>query len=177
MKLNKKDRWYISAIILIVVYLLSFFIINQGFVTEIRIIEIDFLLTYLGLFIGFAITIYTFGISILENIKNSIIESEQITEDKRQKFLNSILNGFVELKQDILVITISFIVVIVLSFVSKLFICIGDLKLTIYEFYSSIIDPVYLSIFIISIITLLDLLFSLFNVSEIYLHLFKQVKK
>jgi hypothetical protein len=165
-----------AIIISLIIFGLSWIIIFCLKLKEIKILQEDFLFTYLGVFLGFALTIYTFGISMLESIKTAIDNADEqiISENKKKKFFNSILSGFNELKDNILFITFSFLSIVVLALLKnikypdKLQLFLDKIK------PYHLLETIYLSIFLISILIIFDLLYSMFNISEILLEIIRK---
>jgi len=165
-----------AVIIVLVVVVISWAIVNCVQLSEIKILQEDFLFTYLGVFLGFAITIYTFGISILDSIKSSIesTEDEILPPERKKKFFNALLSGFHELKSNILFITYSFLIVVVLVIIKNVKYP-DNIQILLKKLdYYCLLETIYLSIFILSILIIFDLLYSMFNLAEIALFIIKK---
>lgn len=172
-----KNKNKIKALIIILIILgFSWAIIYFLKLNNIKIIQEDFLFTYLGVFLGFALTIYTFGISMLESIKSTIetTDEEILTSSKKKEFFTSILAGFYELKSDILFITYSFLIVVLLTLIKNL--VLTERLKNILEGLNSyyLLESIYLAIFLLSLLIIFDLLYSMFNLAEISLYIVKR---
>jgi hypothetical protein len=172
-----KSRNKLKAIIIILgIVIISWTIVYCLKLTDVKILQEDFLFTYLGVFLGFALTIYTFGISMLETIKTAIenTDEEILTKVKKKEFFNSIISGFNELKSNILFITFSFLIIVFLTLIKNIKypdsfqILFDRIKL----YYP--LETIYLAVFLISILIIFDLLYSMFNIAEISLFIIKK---
>lgn len=157
---------------ILVILLASFYSVNNYDISNIKIVDNEFILTYLGIFLGFAITIYTFGVSMLDSIRSNIDLKDDITTAQKARFFKKLLKGFKELKQDIWLMFICFLIVIIFS-IGKQIEALGFLKeIEITDTFSFKIDKgINLSIFILSLWATYDLMKALFNVSEIQFEL------
>jgi len=157
---------------ILVILLASFYSVNNYDISNIKIVDNEFILTYLGIFLGFAITIYTFGVSMLDSIRSNIDLKDDITTVQKARFFKKLLKGFKELKQDIWLMFICFLIVIIFS-IGKQIEALSFLKeIEITDTFSFKIDKgINLSIFILSLWATYDLMKALFNVSEIQFEL------
>jgi hypothetical protein len=171
----KAKRKLKSIIIIAFVFAFSWWVVTFLDLTKIKILEEIFLFTYLGVFLGFALTIYTFGISILENIKKPIIEADtkDIDEQKKGIFFNSIISGFNELKANIIFITYSFILVVILAILQNIQYPSSFTEVILFITHIRVVQAIYFSIFILSVVIIVDLLLSMFNLAEISLYIIK----
>ena len=164
--MDKKRATSLLGILFVLV--VSLYVVNNYDVSNIKIVDNEFILTYLGIFLGFAITIYTFGVSMLENIKININQKEDLDPKTKAKFFRKLLNGFKELKIDIWLIFYCFLAVVIFS-ISKFIPVISFLEsVEIIDGYPfKIRESINLTIFILSLWAIFDLMKALFSVSEI----------
>ena len=112
MKISAKNIWQI-ILVMIISLLISLFLTR-----EIKLLDVDVLITYIGILIGFSITIYTFGLSFLSPIKTEIAKSKIIKEEDKQPTFDGLVNGFEELKEDVWIISYCLIGIILVMVVN-----------------------------------------------------------
>jgi hypothetical protein len=127
------------------------------------------LFTYFGVLIGFSLTIYTFGLSMVTDIKSNIQKLEKLSEDKKDKMLISLLNGFSEIKEDIWLIFYSIIGVIYFGVAKEI---INPFGWEVEKFM--IPETINITLFITTTIAMFDIMRTLFNLSEINLALIRK---
>jgi hypothetical protein len=126
------------------------------------------LFTYFGVLIGFSITIYTFGLSLVSNIKDKIITNSKLNQTEKNKIQKNLFTGFTEIKDDIWIIFIALISVIIFS-IAKLIENPFDFDVEKYK----IPETINLTLFIITSIAMWDIIKTLFNLAEINFELNK----
>ena len=77
----------------------------------------NFLLTYLGVFIGFCLTIVTFDISIILGILEKC--SQQKSGDQMKRIKGITRGIYKELKQNLLALFVFFVIIVFLEFTTK----------------------------------------------------------
>jgi len=142
------------------------------------ILETNNMIAYTGAMMGFALTIYTFGISILGQIKDLIKKSVKIKDENKNDYLDKLLSAFHELKEDVGAIAITLIIVVVASTIQSLnnfnnyandflkqFTTIG---------YFNLYTTVKMFSFLLSSWMFIDLTKAMLNISQFYQELIKQ---
>ena len=82
-KKNRYMRIIIPIIIAVAVTIVSSFIIKNSDIELLSIFKPVSLFTYFGVLIGFSLTIYTFSLSMVSDIKNNISTLKDKTEDEK----------------------------------------------------------------------------------------------
>lgn len=145
-----------------------FFYVKQK--QEIKAIGYDFLLGYLGLYIGFALTIYTYIIGGVGRISEKVEQKNLFKGDKEkeEKFFNSIRNGLREFKEDTYIIVGAYFVVCFFLLFDYAVQNVDFLK-GIKEAYSNyyISETVRLSVLLTSVLAAYDLVKGMFSVTEL----------
>ena len=161
--MKKLYRWTktIATIILIIAFA-NWLVVNT-IVEGYPIFDTVAVFTYFGVLLGFAITIYTFGLSMAENIKNGINKLQTSSEEKK-KMIESLVSGFNEIKQDIYAIFVSMIIVIGGSIAKNI---INPFGWTVEKW--QVPETLNLGLFFVSTYCMYDIITTLFNLSEINL--------
>ena len=121
------------------------------------------LVEYYGLFLGFGLTIYTFIISIFDNIIKRIDSNKKI--QTKEKIVNGLFNGIRHLKQDVIGIFIVFVIEIVLLILEN----------NLSDYVDCYITFKY-ALFLYSITILFDICRVLFGIADVSLSLLKNRK-
>lgn len=141
---------------------LSFWIVKSDLISYGYFIKTEFLFTFLGVFIGFALTLYTYITSQFDKMKENLTEklknSPEILED-RLKLLPDL---HAEIKDDILLLIYSLIIVVAISIGDKVLIELNDLWNEVVNLSNSIL----LAVFILSVFALWDLVKTSFAISD-----------
>ena len=155
-----KKKYWVLIYIWLIIFLLSFFaiffdIINPGF-----FIQPEFLFTFLGVFIGFAITLYTYCATMFDKVNANLEQdfSGDIIKQKK-KILKEI---YEEIKDDIVFLFIGLLVVVLVTIIKPFFI---ELKIKT-EWYTYIDDALLFSVFILALFAIKDLISVSFKISE-----------
>lgn len=159
MKIRKVSL--IVFIIFISVFIASAVLVKYTKINVSKISDDSFLFTYLGIFLGFALTIFTFIVSMVDKIKASIEKDDKKTVDEKKETQNKIISFYSELKDDIYFIFYSFLIVIVISLFENV-INIPNFILS----KDQILIAIKLEIFLLSIYAIYDLCSSAFKISE-----------
>jgi hypothetical protein len=69
--------------------------------------DFENIVSYIGVLIGFAITIYTFGVSMIETIKRLIFRNRKLTPETKKASFEGIIKAFDSFKEDVLAIALS----------------------------------------------------------------------
>ena len=127
-------------------------------------IDTTFLFTFLGVFIGFALTLYTYITSTFENIKRTINRKYKDKEEIRNTKLQLLPVLHTEIKDNILFLIYSLIVVVLLA--------ITETYTSTLSLFGSccttqhIKNSILFSIFMLSVYALKDLVSTSFAISD-----------
>lgn len=166
--MKKIKRYIVPIIVVFTTFVSSYFLIQNSEIELLTIFDTISLFTYFGVLIGFAITIYTFGLSMIAEIKKNIDKINGLTESDKKTMFRNLRNGFRQIKQDIWLIFIGIILVIIFSVLKDITNPFGW-KIEKYQ----IPETVNLSLFILSTIAMYDIMKTMFNLSEINMELIK----
>jgi hypothetical protein len=167
-KKNKYIRILIPIIITVIVTIISNVIIKYSDIELLSIFKPVALFTYFGVLIGFSLTIYTFGLSMISDIKNNISTLKNKTKEEKQLMFNGLRSGFSQIKQNIWLIFWAILIVILMAVLRNI---INPFGWNIEEY--QIPDTINLSLFFLSTISMYDIMKTLFNLSEINMELIK----
>jgi hypothetical protein len=170
MKIYKNTiRKIISVSIIIGIIIVSNILVRNTKVSSYSIFNTANLFTYFGVLIGFAITVYTFGLSMVADIKEKIDKKEKFADDKKRTMYNSLINGFSQIKSDIWLIFYSIIIIIIFAIAKEITNPFGwDVEIYM------IPESVNLALFITTTIGMWDIMYTLFNLAEINFELNKE---
>jgi len=166
--MRKIKRYFIPIIVVLTTFISSYFLIQNSEIELLTIFDTLSLFTYFGVLIGFAITIYTFGLSMIAEIKKNIDKISGLTDSDKKTMFRNLRNGFRQIKQDIWLIFIGIILVIIFSILKDITNPFGW-EIEKYQ----IPETVNLSLFILSTIAMYDIMKTMFNLSEINMELIK----
>ena len=166
--MKKIKRYFIPIIVVLTTFISSYCLIQNSEIELLTIFDTLSLFTYFGVLIGFAITIYTFGLSMIAEIKKNIDKISGLTDSDKKIMFRNLRNGFKQIKQDIWLIFIGIILVIIFSVLKDIINPFGW-KVEKYQ----IPETVNLSLFILSTIAMYDIMKTMFNLSEINMELIK----
>lgn len=168
---KKVKRQIISFLIIGIIGIISNFLVRDTIVSTFSIFDTTNLFTYFGVLIGFALTIYTFGLSMVTDITNKIDANTKFTKDQKSKIYESLIEGFNQIKNDIWLIFYSILIVISFSIAKEItnpfILNVETMKIP---------ETVNLTLFITTTISMWDIMQTLFNLSEINLELHKKEK-
>ena len=166
--MKKARRYIIPLIIVFLAMVFSYFLVHYTEVELLTIFDTFSLFTYFGVLIGFAITIYTFGLSMIGDIKKHIDDIEKLTDDDKRQMFTKLRHGFSQIKQNIWLIFVGIVLVIIFSILKDIENPFGW-KVEKYQ----IPEVVNLTLFILSTIAMYDIMKTMFNLSEINMELIK----
>ncbi|WP_276379892.1 hypothetical protein [Flavobacterium sp. H4147] len=144
--------------------LVSYFVVISNVVSYQYFIETNFLFTFLGVFIGFALTLYTYLTSMFENMKKIIRtkHSEDVkTRDEKLKLLPLL---HLEIKENIIFLIYALVFVVLVAVLNEAIMSIDLCTLNIE--ISDIKNASMLTVFILSILSLIDLVQTSFTISD-----------
>lgn len=153
---------------MILTILCSYWLVQNTEIEKYAIFDTPAVFTYFGVLLGFSITVYTFGLSMTENIKKGILTLENLSNEKKKALIQKIIDGFKEIEDDIWAIFWSILIVIIASIAKNVVNPFGWQveKLQIPE-------VVNLTLFVFSTFCMYDIMKSLFNLSQVNLILLK----
>ena len=164
LRINKRHVW--TIIILITLIVISFFIVRLTDFSKLELFSPLSLFTYFGVLMGFSLTIYTFGLSMVVDIKSNINSLKELSTAEKDNLYDKLVSGFKEIKQDVWLIFM--LIIFVVSF--------AILREIENPFDYQIPETFFLSTFLISTLAIFDIMKTLFNLSEINLELLKKKK-
>lgn len=167
MNKNRK-RILLSLLVIVLLAIVSNIIVRNSNIAMFSMFETSNLFTYFGVLIGFSLTVYTFGLSMVSDIKNKINDHEKLNTIQKEKMLNSLISGFVQIKEDIWLIFYSIILIVAFGFLKEI---PNPFGWEVDKF--KIPDTINLTLFITTTISMCDIMKTLFNLGEINLELNK----
>jgi hypothetical protein len=153
-----------AAVIMVLVAALSFCLVSFTDAERTAIGSFEFLFGYVGILLGFSISIYTYGVQLLAGIADNIAHSG-FDDAKKAAFFDGLFDGFKELKEDIWLISFCLALLIALKVADALF-CDETTK--------AVVATLSIWAFVMCNWSIFDLAKSLFNVSEISITLLKK---
>jgi len=170
MKKQKKiNRKLLALLLIIVISLISNWIVRNSSISTFSMFNFVNLFTYFGVLIGFSLTIYTFGLSMVTDIKNNIEKLDKLSKDDKENILERLLSGFSEIKEDIWLIFYSIIGVIFFGVAKEIVNPFG------WEVEKYMIpETINITLFMTTTIAMFDIMKTLFNLSEINLELIRK---
>jgi hypothetical protein len=171
MKKEKIKRILLTLVIVFIIGVLSNYLVLTTPVSSFSIFETDNLFTYFGVLIGFALTIYTFGLSMVSDIKSKIDTHKEFSEAEKKEMYLNLVSGFGEIKEDIWLIFYSILIVIGFGIAKEI---PNPFNWQVQKF--DLPNTANLTLFITTTIAMWDIMRTLFNLSEINLELNKNDK-
>lgn len=172
MRKTKIYRMAITIIIVSAVSIISNLLVNATPISTFSIFETTSLFTYFGVLIGFALTIYTFGLSMVSDIKHKIEMLDKLNPKEKTDMYDKLVCGFTEIKEDIWLIFYSILVIICFAIAKEVPNPFGW-NVSQYK----LPETANLTLFITTTIAMSDIMRTLFNLSEINLELNKNNSK
>lgn len=140
----------------------SFAIVRYDLVSYDYFIETEFLFTFLGVFIGFALTLYTYVISMFEKMESVLKDMYSDKPEELTKRIGSFNDLHAEIKNNIKFLLYALIIVVLLSIGDKLIISLNGC----WDGTIAIAKSLLLTIFILSVVSLIDLMGVSFAISD-----------
>lgn len=172
MNTKKIKRIFLTLLFVSAIAVISNYLVRTTPVSSFAIFDTANLFTYFGVLIGFALTIYTFGLSMVSDIKSRIDSHKKFTEEQKNKMYISLVSGFGEIKGDIWLIFYSILIIICFAITKEIPNPFGW-QVEKYNFP----DTANLTLFVTTTIAMWDIMQTLFNLSEINLELNKENKE
>jgi hypothetical protein len=169
MMTKKVKRQIFSFLIIALIGIISNILVRNTDVSTFSIFDTANLFSYFGVLIGFALTIYTFGLSMVSDIKEKIDKNERLELIQKGKIYQSLVEGFSQIKNDIWLIFYSILIVISFSIAKEVPNPFG-FNVEVFKMP----ETVNLTLFITTTIAMWDIMQTLFNLSEINLELNKK---
>lgn len=162
MKAKLKITLFFVLLFMLSLILIKFTKINVG-----TFVDNSFLFTYLGIFLGFAITIFTFIVSMIEKVRERIEIDPNKTEAEKKIVEDDIIHLYKEIKQNIMLIFYSFLLVIIITLFGS--VDIPLIKIPEYLGVSKIdlFFAIKLEILLLSLYSIYDLAISSFTISNL----------
>ena len=167
--MTKRNRHLIVILSITIILILSNLFVRETTVSEFPIFSFINLFTYFGVLLGFALTVYTFGLSMVTDIKTKIESLVDKSNEDKKKLINKLISGFNEIKQDIWIIFFTIIGVIYFGIANEIENPFGW-KIEKYK----IPETIALTFFIVSTYSMFDIMKTLFNLAEINLELLRK---
>jgi len=141
---------------------ISYAIVKYDLVSYDYFIKTEFLFTFLGVFIGFALTLYTYVISMFEKMEDIVRFKYENNPDELKRRLTELPNLHNEIKDNIKFLLYVLIIVVLLSIGDKLILELNE----VFNEALNISKSILLTIFILSVIALKDLIDTSFAISD-----------
>ena len=77
------------------------FLARKSTITSFPLFEPTNLFTYFGVLIGFALTIYTFGLSMVDGIKQKVDTHTRLTQVQKTEIYTKLISGFGQIRSNI----------------------------------------------------------------------------
>lgn len=168
MKNKKPIRYTLSILIILIIGFISNYLVINTEISNFSIFSLISLFTYFGVLIGFSLTIYTFGLSMCNDIKKNIQEVKELTDEKKEILFQKLIHGFKEIKQDIWLIFFAIVLIVIFAILSEIK---NPFNWEVERL--RIPETINLSFFTLSTLAMFDIMKTLFNLSEINLELLK----
>lgn len=104
MKINKS--------IILIVLVCAIFLSHLTAISKVDFFVINNQITYLGVLLGFGITLYTFGLSVLKDVYEAIERIEFKDKENKKNIYKDLKGLFTEIRQNVCLIFIGIIVLI-----------------------------------------------------------------
>lgn len=172
LKTSKRIKYRLLFIVIFaIIVFISNLIVNHIDIEELMIFNSTGLLTYFGLLIGFSLTIYTFGMSMIVDIKSNIQKMDKLSNSEKNEMYDELIDGFAQIKENIWIMFFALIIVVFVSFAKNM---INPFGWHVEDYL--IPETMYLALFILSTLAMMDIMKTLFNLSEINLLLIRKSK-
>jgi hypothetical protein len=168
MKIKSKRIIYAISVVTIA-FIISNLLVRGTSILNFKILDPTNLFTYFGVLIGFALTVYTFGLAMISDIKKDLMSLNIFSEEQKASMLKRLADGFKEIKEDIWIIFSALILIIYFAVVKEI---PNPFSWNVEKYM--IPESSYLTLFIITTYSMYDIMRTLFNLSEIKLELLKK---
>ncbi|MGI4862586.1 MAG: hypothetical protein ACRYFZ_01595 [Janthinobacterium lividum] len=110
------NKYFALLLYSIAALVLSWVVVNSGHIEYEFFVKIDFLFAFLGVLIGFALTLFTHVVGLIERLKT---EFEKITDEPiKNNKMNSLDAIYDEMRDDITFLFVALAVVVLISILS-----------------------------------------------------------
>lgn len=162
-------RKVITVLVFLIAGVVSNILVRKTNISTFAIFDASNLFTYFGVLIGFALTVYTFGLSMVSDIKAKIDCKNELSTELKDKLYSNLISGFSEIKSDIWLIFYSIIIIILFAIAKEVHNPFGWNVETL-----MIPETVNITLFITTTIGMWDIMQAMFNLAEISLELNKK---
>lgn len=169
MKTKTIKRRLLLLLFVSAIGVVSNYLVRTTPISSFAIFDTTNLFTYFGVLIGFALTIYTFGLSMISDIKSKIDTHKKLTDEQKKEMYLRLVSGFGEIKGDIWLIFYSILIVIGFTIAKEI---PNPFGWQVEKF--NLPDTANLTLFVTTTIAMWDIMQTLFNLSEINLELNKE---
>lgn len=146
----------------IVFFAISYLISKYDFVSFDYFIKTEFLFTFLGVFIGFTLTLYTYITSMFDKMRDLIKEKYFDKPLEIERRLKELPKLHTEIKDNIMYLFYVLLIVVLISIGDKMLLKLNSL----WGEVNCIVDSILLTIFLLSILSLKDLIVTSFAISD-----------
>lgn len=157
-------RIFKLVLTILITFSICYYIVLREIVAYRYFIKTDFLFTFLGVFIGFALTLYTYLTSMFENMKKILRVKYANDAVKLNEKMNLLPLLHKEIKDNIIFLIYALVIVVFVAIFEK-----PILKIELCSFYFNMLDiknSVMLTVFVLSILALVDLVRTSFTISD-----------
>jgi hypothetical protein len=169
MKNKRAYRIIVNIILVLAICIISNYFVRRTNISNFPLFDSSSLFAYFGVLVGFAITIYTFGLTMVENIKTSVDDLKDVKDQDKDAIFEKLISGFREIKEDIWIIFYAIIIVVLFAILKNIENPFGlDVERL------KIPETVNMTLFIYSTLCMFDIMRTLFNLSEINLNLLRR---
>ena len=167
--INKVKRSGLQLIVLFASITLSRLLVVFTTIESSPLFDTISLFAYFGVLVGFSLTVYTFGLSMITDIQDSIEKSGKYSEQQKAMIFINLKSGFNEIKEDIWIIFFSIIFAVIMA-------VLKNLNLSFLDQYR-ITETGNVSLFILSTVGMYDVMKTMFALSEIKIELLNVKEK
>lgn len=164
--MNKCHKYILSALLVFLIIVISYSLTLNNEIIKLEYFSINYICTYLGILIGLSLTIFTFSLSLFDEIKRGIEEKFLSDSEKINKYLAQLKSIYIEMKQDIWLIIISLLV-------SFLFDVLFKIQIPFINSFKkfNIQETINISSFILASLCMYDIIRTLFGLSKLKLEI------
>lgn len=149
----------------VVALAVSYFIVDSKIIDYKVFVGVEFLFTFIGVLVGFALTLFTHVVGLIDKLKTKYSTISEPTEKETK--INRLDKIYGEMKDDINFLFLALVLVVVVSLAAGLVKFYGaDLRPSIFECLQILKSSFILSIFILCIFAIKDLISISFKLSQ-----------
>lgn len=152
---------------ILLLFALAGVIASNAKIKGLKILEFDFVLTIVGVLLGFGLSIYTFSVQLLQPIIENV-EKKIDNKERQERIIKHLKSGILELREDLWLLFFSLLIVLVVGVTSNS----TELKFNIGVYpICYLAETIYITVYLIALRAVSDLMKSLFRVGEITVEL------